>query len=45
MKNNILKIVLVIALIILIIFVVRMIRSSNQGTPNQSAKGNPGVAS
>lgn len=41
MKNRILKIVLVIAVIIAVIYAIKVIKSTNQGTPNQSDKGNP----
>ena len=41
MKNKILKIILVIAIILVIIVAMRLLRSTNRGTPNQNQKGNP----
>lgn len=41
MKNKILKITLVIAIILVIIAAIRMLKSTNRGTPNQSQKGSP----
>jgi hypothetical protein len=40
MKKRILQFMLLLCVIILIIYAVRFIKDSDQGTPNQSDKGN-----
>ncbi|MEJ7557458.1 MAG: hypothetical protein WKF66_04050 [Pedobacter sp.] len=41
MRNKILKIILVIAVIIVVIYAIKVLKSTNQGTPNQSERGSP----